>query len=104
MPRGAEGKQKVITEFNDIILPATKQSGVGQTGIIASGPAEVLMPDKAALEACIGSKAAPGDEDMVTNALLSCRAETPNGAAPIEIKVQVQILLDEDNNPGAGPK
>jgi hypothetical protein len=52
------GTLKVKGSYGEMALPASKEertdkSGAKVTGIRASGPATVLMPDKAAIEACV---------------------------------------------------
>lgn len=89
----AEGSLKVSAPFGDVSLPATKKSGEGQIGISGIGKAKILMPDKAAIEKCISSKADPSDQDMQAIALIACKASTPLAAEPIDATVDVRMLL-----------
>lgn len=89
----AEGTLKVSAPFGDVSLPAKKKSAEGQTGVSGIGAAKILMPDKAAIEKCISSKADPSDQDMQAIALISCKASTPLAADPIDVTVDVRMLL-----------
>ena len=63
-------------------------------GIDAYGPATVIMPDRAALEACLKAKAQPGDlddADVVTVLALDCQASVAPSAAPVAVSAEVEI-------------
>src|SRR5215213_6848622 len=74
---GASGTLSVASSLGEISLPATREEREGEnegakytaTGIQAFGPANVLMPERAAMEACIAGRATGDqaqDADMVT--------------------------------------
>jgi hypothetical protein len=102
-----KGTLKIKASYGEMSLPATKEvrdavSEAGEkysvTGIRAFGPATVIMPDKASIEACIKGKLKPEeltDVDMVTMALLSCRVTAPPSKEPVAIKAKAEIALFE---------
>lgn len=98
------GTLKVKGSYGEMALPASKEertdesSGAKVTGIRASGPATVLMPDKSAIEACVNGKLKPeeaADEDIVSTVLGSCAADAPIGKEPISIKGYAEIAIME---------
>ncbi len=101
----AEGTLTITAPFGTMSLPATKQSREGTdetgaplsaTGIRAAGPATVLMPDKAAIEACVKGKLPPdqlADSDIVFVTVMGCAREAPLGAEPIAIEASAEIAL-----------
>ncbi len=97
------GTLNVKGSFGDMALPASKEiradeSGTEVTGIRASGPANVLMPEKSAIEACVNGKLKPEelkDEDIVYMAISSCAADAPIGKEPIPIKAYAEIAIME---------
>lgn len=106
----AQGTLKVKGSFGEMALPASKETREGEVdgkktsvmGIRASGPATVLMPDKAAIEACVTGKLDAEqikDEDIVFATMSGCRAEAPLSKAPIAINAMVEIAALEP--PGA---
>jgi hypothetical protein len=82
--------------FGEITLPATRQEAEGQIAIRAEGDTAALMPDKAAMEACIAGKTKPedkGDADLYTMTLLSCQASATPGAAPVKAHAKIEIVM-----------
>jgi hypothetical protein len=88
--------------FGDMSLPATKEDREdvedGQkltaTGIRAFGPANVTMPEKGEIEACIRQKLKPDeakDEDILATVLGSCAQAAAQGKEPVAIKATVEI-------------
>ena len=102
----ASGTLSVASSLGEMALPATKSERHGEVdgqdvavvGIMASGPASLLMPERSAIEACIAGKAqgdAAQDPDMVTMFIDSCRREAPLGKAPVPITAKVEIAIME---------
>jgi hypothetical protein len=101
----AEGTLTITAPFGEMSLPATRENrqGTGEngqplsaTGIRAFGPTNVLMPDKAASEACVRGKLPPdqlADTDLVYMTVMGCAGEPPVGAEPIEINASAEIAL-----------
>jgi hypothetical protein len=110
------GTLTVKSDFGEISLPASKEQreAVGEdgqkqsaTGICAAGPAKVLMPDKAAAEACAKGKLTPDqsqDADIVFTTVLGCLGQVPMGQMPIDIKASVEIALTEPPSAYVGLK
>ena len=110
------GTLTVKSEFGEMSLPASKElrEAVGDdgkkqsaTGIRAAGPAKVLMPDKAAAEACAKGKLTPEesqDKDMVFTTVLGCLGQVPMGQEPIDIKASVEIAITEPPSAYVGLK
>lgn len=102
-----KGTLTVKSSFGEMALPASKEmrEEVGEdghkqsaTGIRAFGPAKVIMPDKAAAEACAKGKLAPEqsqDNDIVFTTLLGCLGQVPMGQTPIDIKASAEISITE---------
>ena len=94
----ASGTLKIVGSFGEMSLPATMTEAdieidgqkVRQTGIRAFGKATVLMPAKAALEACIAGKRDPGETDDILG-LMACRTAVETASS--EIKADVEIAL-----------
>jgi hypothetical protein len=108
------GTLKLVASFGEIELPATMGTrtreiegmGLKATGIRASGPAIVKMPDRASIEACIAAKTKPdqaGDEDIFSLLLESCRPAAQLGKAPIEVKASVEIAMMHAESAGQPP-
>jgi hypothetical protein len=99
----SSGTLKIKGSYGEMTLPASKEdrtdeSGAKVTGIRGSGPATVLMPEKAAIEACVNGKLKPEelkDEDIVYVAISSCAAAAPIGKEPIPIKAYAEIAVME---------
>jgi hypothetical protein len=101
----AEGTLTITAPFGEMSLPATKEDREGTdekgqpisaTGIRASGPATVQMPEKAAIESCVKGKLPPdqlADSDIVFVTVMSCASEAPLGAEPIGINASAEIAL-----------
>ena len=101
----AEGTLTITGPFGAMRLPAARHdlqmtNAQGQPGPITAiqGSARVKtqMPGKAAVEACVKGRLAPGqlsDQDMVSLKVMDCVAETPPGAEPAEIDVMTRIAL-----------
>ena len=110
------GTLTLKSEFGEMSLPASKElrEAVGDdgkkqsaTGIRAAGPAKVLMPDKAAAEACAKGKLTPEqlqDKDIVFTTVLGCLGQVPMGQAPIDIKASVEIAITEPPSAYVGLK
>jgi hypothetical protein len=103
---GASGTLKVTGSLGEMTLPATREEREGDvdgttmtaTNIRAFGAANVLMPDRAALDACIVSRREAGaaaDPDLDALSLLACSEKLPNGPTPVAIKATVNISLIE---------
>jgi hypothetical protein len=102
----ADGTLTVTGAFGEMSLPATKEHREGTdekgqpisaTGIRASGPATVAMPEKAAIESCVKGKLPPdqlSDSDIVFMTVMSCVGEVPPGAGPVAINASVEIALE----------
>ena len=94
------GTLTVKAAFGEMTLPAAKkghetQIGQGQA-IDGFGMMETTMPDLAALESCIASKMAPGEDsndDSYLNARDACLSDTPPSTAPVKVKGQVKVGL-----------
>lgn len=94
----ASGTVKIGGVLGELSLPATMEitqievegAKVEQTGVRAFGTAQVLMPDKAALEACIAGKRQPGETDDILG-LLACR--TTVEAAPADATVSLELAF-----------
>lgn len=97
----ASGMAKVTGSFGEMSLPATKEETeievegqkVMQTGIRAFGTTKILMPGKAALEACIAAKRQPDETDDILG-LMACR--TTVEPAPSEVKVSFELAFQGD--------
>ena len=103
---GSSGTLKVTGSFGEMTLPATREEREGDvdgtevkaTGIRAFGAASVLMPDSAALDACIASRREPGaqpDPDIDALSVLGCSEKLPNGPTPVPINATVEISVIE---------
>ena len=92
----AKGTLKVVGSFGEMTLPAQRQEAEGQVGIRAEGDTTALMPDKAAMEACIAGKTKPedkGDADLYTMSLLSCQTKVPNASTPVKVHAKFEIVM-----------
>ena len=72
------------------------------TGILANGKVSSMMPDKAAIEACVKSKLSGDlleDPDVVFSTAMSCGSSAPLGNEPVEVNANVEISVVEP--PGA---
>ena len=71
---------------------------VKATGIRANGAVSTIMPDKAAIEACIKSKVSGElleDADVVFSTALGCSGSVPMGTEPVGINANVEIAVLE---------
>ena len=99
----SSGTLKIKGSYGEMALPASKEDRTGEdgakvTGIRASGPATVLMPEKAAIETCVTGKLKPEelqDKDIVYATTGSCAASAPIGKEPIPIKGYAEIAIME---------
>ena len=103
------GTLKISGTFGDMSFPAAKRerdSDVAGEKIHAtqfSGGAEIplVVPDKAAIEACIKAKLPPDqvtDADIVFVTIPSCAAAAPPTAQPIPVKVYAEVtFLDPES-------
>ena len=97
----ASGTVKIVGSFGEVSLPATKEvtevevegQKVKQTGIRAFGEAKVMMPAKAALEACISGKRQPDETDDILG-LMACRAVVE--PAESAIKADLELVFHGD--------
>lgn len=100
-----DGTLTVAGSFGTMRLPASIETGpttddagspATVRGIRASGPANVRMPDKAALEACVRARL-PSDQiedaDIVFVTLMACAKETPEADEPVAINASAEIVL-----------
>lgn len=98
---------KITGAFGEMTLPAAKkarEAGSADGGKInameiwASAEASLVVPEKAAIEACIKSKLPPdqaADPDIVFSTIPSCAAAAPPTPQPIPVKVYAEIgILD----------
>jgi hypothetical protein len=104
---GAEsGVLTVATLLGAMTLPATREERKGEvdgqemsaTGIRAFGEAEVLMPERAAMEACIAGKAKgnqAADAGIVAMFIDACRREVPLGKTPVPVTADFEIAIAE---------
>ncbi len=102
---GDSGTLTVKSTFGEMSLPAQRITAEGpdETGktrtvvnLRASGPAKVLMPDKAAVESCAKGKLTPEqaqDKDIVYVTLMGCMATTPQGSSPVDVTASAQVSL-----------
>jgi hypothetical protein len=68
------------------------------TGILANGKISTLMPDKAAIEACVRAKLSGDlleDTDVVFSTALGCGSSAPLGKEPVEVNANVEISVLE---------
>jgi hypothetical protein len=104
----AAGTLTVKGPFGEMALPASIELREGTVegvndgkpysavGVRAAGPAKLLMPDKAAIEACVAAKLKPDDAkdaDLAFMAAMSCTASAPPGANPVPVAASVEIAL-----------
>lgn len=95
----ASGTVKIGGVLGELSLPGTMEitqvevagAKVEQTGVRAFGTAKVLMPDKAAIEACITGKRQPGETDDILG-LMACRT-TVEAAAPADATVSLELVF-----------
>jgi hypothetical protein len=110
----ASGTLMVTGPFGEMTLPASKESRSGTVegvndgksyiavGIRAAGSSVVLMPSKAAVEACVAGKLSPEDAkdaDLAFMAAISCTGSAAQGANPVPVNASVEIALTS-NGPG----
>jgi hypothetical protein len=97
----ASGKLSINGPFGAVEMPARKekrQNGAAQmTGILANGEVKALMPDKTALDACVGGKLKPderSDDDIIFVTRMGCWQQAPLATAPVPINLKVEIAYD----------
>jgi hypothetical protein len=102
----SDGTLTIVAPFGEMMLPATKETREGTddagqpvsaTGIRAAGPATVLMPDKAAIEACVADKLSAdqlGDSDIVFMAVMGCASAVPLADEPVAVNAAAEIALE----------
>ena len=101
------GVLKVTGSFGEMSLPAGKRrregvntdgDKVNATEIWGGADIPIIVPDKAAIEACIKGKLPPDqvtDSDIVFMTIPSCAAAAPPTAQPVPVKVYAEIgILD----------
>lgn len=94
----ADGTLKVVGSFGEMSFPAGRQESeveadgqkVPQTNIYGFGKAHVLMPVKAALEACVMGKRTASDKDDLAN-LAACHSTVETVETDIDAEVSVAI-------------
>jgi len=105
-----EGDQSgtlTVTDSSGVFsLPARMETREGDvdgtptkaTGILANGPVSTMMPDKAAIEACVKSKLSGdllADSDVVFTTALGCSTSAPMGKEPVQVNAKVEISVTE---------
>ena len=101
------GTLRVTGSFGDMSLPAGKKQreGVNSDGdkisatvIWGAADIPVIVPDKAAIEACVKGKLPPDqvrDSDFVFMTIPSCAAAAPPTGQPIPVNVYAELgILD----------
>jgi hypothetical protein len=101
------GTLKVTGSYGDMSVPAAKNVREGAdedgnkitaTNIWGSGDVTLVMPDEAAIEACVRQKLTPeqmADSDIVFSTIFPCAASAPATAQPIPVKVSIEISIFE---------
>jgi hypothetical protein len=101
------GTLKVTGSYGDMSLPAAKnvREGTDEDGnkitainIWGSGDITLVMPDEAAIEACVRQKLTPeqtADSDIVFSTIFPCAASAPATAQPIPVKASIEISIFE---------
>ncbi len=98
------GTLKISGTFGEMSLPAgkktrdtvTEDETIHATQIWGGGEIPLVVPDKAALEACIKGKLPPDqvtDADIVFITIPSCAASAPPAAQPIPVKVYAEFTF-----------
>lgn len=95
---GEDGTVKVTASFGELSFPAGRRETsvevdgkmVPQTEIYGFGKAHVLMPAKAALEACIKTKRASGDTNDA-GSIKACHATIDT--TPLDVDAEVSIAI-----------
>ncbi len=106
---GTSGTIHADGHFGKFDLTATREERTGDdgsgtvrhvVGIRGWGAAVAVMPDKAAMEACLKAKLPPeqlADPDMVYMSANGCAAQVPTApAVPIVTNLEIAILDDAD--------
>lgn len=97
----AEGTLKVVASFGEFPLRAERNATeadvngtkVTQTAIRGDGEVEVVMPAKAALEACIVSKRQSGDTDDMLG-LMACQSTVATERRTASVHVEIGMHSD----------
>jgi hypothetical protein len=102
---GTDSTLKLAGSYGDMSLPAGKSVREGTDGdgnkitvinIWGSGDVTLVMPDEAAIEACVRQKLTPeqaADSDIVFSTIFPCAASAPATAEPVPVKASVQISI-----------
>jgi hypothetical protein len=111
----AQGTLKVTGSLGEMSLPAVKgpgtvtiedlNDGKPYFGIRAAGPASVIMPDKASVEACVAGKLTPEEAEDADSAFVTvafCTSRAPLTAAPVAIEATVEVAFVTDQHAGPG--
>ncbi|HET9574719.1 MAG TPA: hypothetical protein VFP29_13460, partial [Methyloceanibacter sp.] len=105
--RRNRGMLKVTGSYGDMSLPAAKnvREGADEDGnkitvinIWGSGDITLVMPDEAAIEACVRQTLTPeqtADSDIVFSTIFPCAASAPATTQPIPVKASVEISIFE---------
>ena len=106
---GDSGTLMVSGSFGEMSLPAAKKhrqaandagDKVSATIIWGGADIPVIVPDKAAIEACIKGKLPPDqvtDSDIIFMTIPSCAAAAPPTGQPIPVKVYAELgILDPE--------
>ena len=91
----------VTSPWGDMSFANTMLAGdpAGDYGVRASGPATIIMPDKAAMEACLAAKGegeAKTDPDMLALYAQSCVQQAGDSPAPVAASVTFEISVIEN--------
>lgn len=94
----ADGTIKVVASFGEMSFQAQRTEGevevdgqkVPQTNIYGFGKAHLLMPAKAALEACVLGKRTANDADDLAN-LVACHSTVETVETDVDAEVSVAI-------------
>jgi len=104
---GTDSTLRLAGSYGDMSLPAGKNVREGTdedgnkitaTNIWGSGEVMLVMPDEAAIEACVRQKLTPdqaADSDIVFATIFPCAASAPATAEPVPVKASVQISIFE---------
>jgi hypothetical protein len=104
---GEESGTLTVTDSSGTFsLPARMETREGEvdgtpmkaTGILANGPVAAMMPDKAAIEACVRSKLSGDlleDSDVVFTTALGCSTSAPMAKEPVQVNAKVEVSVVE---------
>ena len=92
------GTLAVKSPWGDMSFANVRLAGdpAGDFGVRASGPATILMPDKAAMEACLadrGKGEEKTDADLLALFIQGCATRVAEGPAPVAASVTFEISV-----------